>query len=131
MRVFSLALACVLILTGCNGKTAHKASKHQASVMNSSQISDARFRAKTQLMINHLNDILEDLHSQGIEVRHSPNKRPWRLIVPALAQVSDPKERQAQARGIAASFKKRVETLMHHPIEVAVYATPQELQQLN
>lgn len=133
MRALSLILVGVLILAGCRGEQARKDSPQAAQLETptASASSQAQLKAEKQLMVNELNDVLVQLKSQGIEVRKTPKKHPWRLIVPALEKVSDPHARQQQAREIATSFKSQLEPLMHKTIEVDVYATPKETDKLN
>lgn len=92
---------------------------------------EERLKATKQLVINELNTVLMDMEKQGISVKKTPQKKPWRLIVPALQKVSDPEARKAQAAQIATDFKTRVETIMEKPIDVDIYADDKETQKLN
>lgn len=132
MRAFSVALVCLLILTGCRGEQTRKDSPPalEAGTPSASESNRAQLKSEKQLMVNSLNDVVAQLQSQGIEVRKTRKKHPWRLIVPALEKVS-PGSRQAQAKEIAANFKLQIEPLMHKPIDVDVFATPQETDKLN
>lgn len=92
---------------------------------------EERLKAQKQIMINELNDVLVDLDRQGIKVKKTPHKKPWRLIVPALEKVSEPEQRKAQATKIAEDFRAKVEPLMAKTIDVDVYADDKETQKLN
>lgn len=133
MRAFSLILVGALILAGCRGEQARKDGQQPAQVESSTATASsmAQLKAEKQLMVNELNDVLNQLQSQGIEVRKTPKKHPWRLIVPALQKVSDPQARKQQAQQIATDFKAKLEPLMHKNIDVAVYATAKETEKLN
>lgn len=92
---------------------------------------EARIKAEKQLMINDLNSVLEDMEKQGISVKKTPQKKPWRLIVPALQKVTDPAARKTQATEIATDFKARIEKIMQKQVDVDIYADDKETQKLN
>lgn len=92
---------------------------------------EERIKATKQLMINDLNSVLLDLEKAGISVKKTPQKKPWRLIVPALQKVSDPAARKAQAEAIASDFRTKIEKIMEKRIDVDIYADDQETQKLN
>lgn len=146
MRMLKLSVALMLALgmTACK-QTQTKQSADTATASQSvaaqpqppdlrtpeQKEAEARLKASKQLMINQLNAVLVDLDKQGIKVKKTPQKKPWRLIVPALQKVSDPGARKEQALAIAQSFRAQVEPLMGKPIDVAIYADDHETQQLN
>lgn len=92
---------------------------------------EERLKATKQLMINDLNTVLMDLEKQGISVRKTPHKKPWRLIVPALQKVSDPDQRKTQAEAIAQEFRTKIEKIMEKQVDVDIYADEKETQKLN
>lgn len=90
-----------------------------------------RFKAEKQLMVNSLNDVLEEMQNKGVEIRKTPKKPAWRLIVPAYADMKDPAQRTASATKLASDFKAKIETIMHKQVQVEVYADDKETTKLN
>ncbi|HEY9856403.1 MAG TPA: hypothetical protein V6D05_11735 [Stenomitos sp.] len=150
MRMLSLPLALMLALSMTACKQTQTKQSADTSVASTSvpaaagsgvqppdlrtpeqKQAEARLKASKQLMINDLNAVLIDLDKQGIKVKKTPQKKPWRLIVPSLQKVPDPEARHTQAAEIAQNFRTKVEKIMERSIDVDVFADDKETQKLN
>ncbi|MBO9540700.1 hypothetical protein J7643_08940 [bacterium] len=146
MIALPLVLALALSLSACKQSQTKKAATDPAQTKSAaaSQSLDLqstgdpakdaereRFKAQKQIVVNSLNDVLEELQSQGIEIRKTPKKPAWRLIVPAYAQITDQAKREAEATKLASDFKAKIETIMQKKIQVEVYADDKETTRLN
>jgi hypothetical protein len=147
MRRFSwsLALVAAVVVVGCHPMQVKKGGEAAGKSAAAKPVRDdrldtrdlekkkqqAKIRASKQLMINALDGVLSDLESQGIKVKKTPAKKPWRLIDPALQQVSDPVAKHQQAVALADRFAKRIGAIMNRSIDVAVYDSDKETLQLN
>ncbi|MNX91444.1 hypothetical protein D3C86_1235220 [compost metagenome] len=144
MIALPLVLALALSLSACKQGQTKKDANAPAQTAAASQSLDLqstgdpakdaereRFKAKKQIVINSLNDVLEELQSQGIEIRKTPKKPAWRLIVPAYAQITDQTKREAEATKLASDFRAKIETIMQKKVQVEVYADDKETTRLN
>lgn len=123
-RSFLALFALVLATTACHSRQATKALPSAAPVAAKAE---AKLKAEKQVMINQLNHVLLQLRDQGIEVRKTPQKHPWRLIVPTLA-TADPEVRKARAQELCQNFRKDIEPLLHRKVDVEVYSDASESQ---
>lgn len=138
-----LILLVALSMTACHQTQAKRGADTTASAATQKAGSPEAFhspdqkkkeaiiKAQRQTLINGINDVIGAYQRKGIEIRKTPKKHPWRLIVPTLQQVSDPTTRKAQADAIANDFKTKVQAIMQHPIDVDVYTDTQETQKAN
>lgn len=144
MIALPLALALALSLAACKQTQAKKGATDPTKTAAASQSLPAtgsgdpakdkereRFKAQKQIAINSLNDVLEELQLRGIEIRKTPKKPAWRLIVPAYAKISDPAKREAEATKLASDFRTKIETIMQKQIRVEVYSDDKETVRLN
>ncbi|HEY9900298.1 MAG TPA: hypothetical protein V6D00_14080 [Pantanalinema sp.] len=146
MRMIALPLVIALSLsfTACKQTQAKKeagdptktaaASQSLPSTSTGDPAKDQereRFKAKKQIVINSLNDVLEEMQNRGIEIRKTPKKPAWRLIVPAYAAIKDPAKREAEADKLASDFKARIEGIMQKQVQVEVYGDDKETSRLN
>lgn len=126
MRPYLMLVLALPLLVACQQKPqAHSTGATDATTPTASGAAEARLRAEKQVMINDLNRVMIQLRNEGIEVRKTPSRKPWRLIVPGLASMS-PEARRASASELATRFRRELRPVLQRQVEVEIFSDPAE-----